>query len=54
MKKDMYNLGLDIGTSSIKAALVNIKNNKDTSLVQEPIMEMKIKSKKKTHKMTPK
>ena len=29
MKKDMYNLGLDIGTSSIKAALVNAKNNKN-------------------------
>ena len=44
MKKDMYNLGLDIGTSSIKAALVNAKNNKNIFFVQEPIIEMNIKS----------
>ena len=47
MKKDMYNLGLDIGTSSIKAALVNAKNNKNISIVQEPVKEMDIKSKNK-------
>ena len=40
----MYNLGLDIGTSSIKAALVNAKNNKNIFFVQEPIIEMNIKS----------
>ena len=47
MKKDMYNLGLDIGTSSIKAALVNAKNNKNISVVQEPIEGMDIKSENK-------
>ena len=38
MKKDMYNLGLDIGTSSIKAALVNAKNN--NGLVKTEIFDI--------------
>ena len=36
----MYNLGLDIGSSSIKAALVEISTGKSLGVVQEPKEEM--------------
>ena len=36
----MYNLGLDIGSSSIKAALVEISSGKSLGVVQEPKEEM--------------
>ena len=36
----MYYLGLDIGSSSIKAALVEIATGKSIGVVQEPEMEM--------------
>jgi xylulokinase len=36
----MYYLGLDIGSSSIKAALVDITTGKSIGVVQEPEMEM--------------
>lgn len=36
----MYHLGLDIGSSSIKAALVEIKTGKSIGVVQEPQEEM--------------
>ena len=38
----MYYLGLDIGSSSIKAALVEIDSGKSIGLVQEPENEMKM------------
>jgi len=38
----MYLLGFDIGSSSVKAALVNTKNNKTVSVVQYPSNEMPI------------
>ena len=38
----MYNLGLDIGSSSIKVALVEISTGKSLGVVQEPKEEMKI------------
>lgn len=37
-----YNLGLDIGSSSIKAALVEIESGKSLGVVQEPEIEMGI------------
>ena len=37
-----YNLGLDIGSSSIKAALVEIESGKSIGVVQEPEIEMGI------------
>jgi xylulokinase len=36
----MYNLGLDIGSSSIKAALVEISTGKSLGVIQEPKEEM--------------
>ncbi len=36
----MYYLGLDIGSSSIKAALVEIASGKSLGVVQEPEKEM--------------
>ncbi|WP_233267564.1 hypothetical protein [Algibacter sp. L1A34] len=36
----MYYLGLDIGSSSIKVALVQISNGKSLGVVQEPKEEM--------------
>ena len=36
----MYYLGLDIGSSSIKAALVEISTGKSIGVVQEPKEEM--------------
>ena len=42
----MYYLGLDIGSSSIKAALVEIKSGKSLGVVQEPKEEMGMFAKK--------
>ena len=36
----MYYLGLDIGSSSVKAALVEISSGKSIGVVQEPSEEM--------------
>jgi xylulokinase len=38
----MYYIGFDIGTSSIKAALVEVVTGKSIGIVQEPEAEMKI------------
>ena len=38
----MYHLGLDIGSSSIKAALVETATGKSRGVVQEPEHEMDI------------
>jgi len=38
----MYLLGYDIGSSSIKAALVDVATGKDLAMVQSPATEMKI------------
>lgn len=38
----MYYLGLDIGSSSVKVALVNSETGKSVGVVQEPAMEMSI------------
>jgi xylulokinase len=40
----MYSLGLDIGSSSIKAAIIDIANGKAVSSVKYPELEMKIHS----------
>ena len=42
----MYYLGLDIGSSSIKAALVEIGSGKSLGVVQEPEMEMEMYAQK--------
>ncbi|MCB4800150.1 xylulokinase [Neotamlana laminarinivorans] len=42
----MYYLGLDIGSSSIKAALVNTETSKSITLVQEPKQEMEMYAEK--------
>ena len=41
----MYLLGYDIGSSSIKVALVDAESNKSIALVQFPEKEMSMKSK---------
>ena len=40
----MYWIGFDIGSSSIKAALVNADNGKVKDIIQEPKKEMPIDS----------
>ena len=40
----MFYIGYDIGSSSIKIALLNAKNNKEVALVSEPKGEMKIEA----------
>ncbi len=43
----MFYLGLDIGSSSVKAALVNAKSGKSVLSIHEPKGEMDITSVKK-------
>lgn len=43
----MYFLGLDIGSSSIKIALVDAHNGKSVAVIQEPTTEMPITAKKR-------
>ena len=38
----MYYIGYDIGSSSIKIALLNAKKNKEVAVINEPKGEMKI------------
>ena len=40
----MYLLGYDIGSSSIKAALVDVETGKDIAIVQSPATEMKMQA----------
>jgi len=40
----MYYIGYDIGSSSIKVALVNAKNNQEVAVLSEPKNEMSIKA----------
>ena len=42
----MFYIGYDIGSSSVKIALLNEKNNKEVAIVTEPKGEMTIESKK--------
>ena len=40
----MYYIGYDIGSSSIKIALLNVKKNKEVAVINEPKGEMKIEA----------
>ena len=40
----MYYIGYDIGSSSIKIALLNAKKNKEVAVINEPKGEMKIEA----------
>ena len=42
----MYYLGIDLGSSSIKVALVEVKTGKSLGVVQEPKEEMSIYAQK--------
>ena len=42
----MYNIGYDLGSSSIKISLVNSKTGKNIITINEPSCEMEIISKK--------
>ena len=47
MNKEEFYIGLDIGSSSVKAALVEVQSGKNDCLIQEPQNEMHIHSSEK-------